>query len=163
MKKELKLIQDAERKHELLEINKERKRQNNLQEIKLAISEQQLHKVEVLALEEVVKASDKQDAINLEKMPAFNAIMRKQDQQKRMQAVERNLEVYRQKVAPQYVAKQRKTDDLLNMYVEEQKTKIEKEAIRKNQKQVVFRGRILTDLVEQTQAKTQQKMKIKMQ
>ena len=82
------------------------------------MSQQQMHKIEAQAANEAMKSIEKQNAIDLEKMPPVEQMKRKEDQHKRMQKVEKNLDIYRKKVVPQNEAKVKKTNDLLNMYVE---------------------------------------------
>ena len=54
------------------------------------------------------------------------------DQQKRMQAVERNQENYLQKVVPNQEAKMKKNEQLVNMYMEQKLTREDEEAMRRS-------------------------------
>ena len=64
-------------------------------------------------------------------MPPVERLRMQADQQKRMQAVERNQENYLQKVVPNQEAKLKKNEQLVNMYMEQKQTREDEEAMRK--------------------------------
>ena len=67
IKQEIKQVQDIEKKHQKKDLDNERKRNTIQQQIKLAMTEQQMFKVEAKAVQEAQKISEKQLAIDLEK------------------------------------------------------------------------------------------------
>ena len=87
------------------------------------MTEQQLYRLEAKAVIEAQKVSEKQRAIELDKMPPMERLKMQADQQKRMQAAERNQENYLQKVVPKQEAKIKKNDELVNMYIEKKQMK----------------------------------------
>lgn len=65
-------------------------------------------------------------------MPPVERLRMQADQQKRMQAVERNQENYLQKVVPNQEAKMKKNEQLVNMYMEQKQTREDEEAMRRS-------------------------------
>ena len=65
-------------------------------------------------------------------MPPVERLRMQADQQKRMQAVERNQENYLQKVVPNQEAKMKKNEQLVNMYMEQKLTREDEEAMRRS-------------------------------
>ena len=75
--------------------------------------------MEVKAVQEAQKVSDKQLAIALDKMPPKERLRMEADQKKRMENQERNQENYLQKVVPKQEAKRKQNEELMKMYIDQ--------------------------------------------